>query len=694
VATPTPEERSAGLRERLIQANENYHVLDAPTIGDAEYDAMLRELADLEERYPELRTPDSPTQRVGGAPLSDFAQYRHAIPMLSLGNAFDADDLRAFDARVAKLAGAAAGYVCELKIDGLAMSLRYEGGKLVSAGTRGDGSVGEEVTSNVRKIAEIPPRLGGKHVPQTIDVRGEVYLTKHAFAELNEIRAAAGLALFANPRNTAAGGLRQKDARVTSERKLSFFAYAIGAFEGEATPATQHDLLATLRGYGFPVESHATVCATIDEVIAFCGRWELEREELDFEIDGVVIKVDDIALQTKLGYAGKDPRWAIAFKFRAREARTKLLDIGINVSRSGKLNPYAVLEPVVIGGVTVRMATLHNEADIVRKDIRVGDTVIVHRAGDVIPYVVGPVLELRPKGARVYELPQRCPVCDSAVDHPPDDAFSYCKNVSCPAQLRERIRHWCTRGAMDIEGIGDAMASVLVDAGLCEEVADLYDLDTAKLATLPRMGEKSIANVLEAIEGSKTRGLARVLAALGIRYVGGQNAALLASDFGTIDALERATREELEATEGIGPQIAESVAFFFAQPQNRAVIERLRAHGLDLTAPKREKAAAGVLAGLTLVLTGTLPNLTREEATELIVAAGGKVSSGVSKKTAYVVAGEEAGSKLAKAGALGVPVLDENGLREVLAGAHSPPLSGAASGSETGSDSVSPPPSE
>jgi DNA ligase (NAD+) len=694
VATPTPEEISAGLRARLLQANENYHVLDAPTISDAEYDALLRELVDLEERYPELRTPDSPTQRVGGTPLSDFAQYRHTIPMLSLGNAFDEDDLRAFDARVAKLAGASPGYVCELKIDGLAMSLRYEAGKLVSAGTRGDGNVGEEVTSNVRAIAEIPARLGGKHVPRKIDVRGEVYLTKHAFAELNEIRAAAGLALFANPRNTAAGGLRQKDARVTSERKLSFFAYAIGAFEGEEPPATQRDLLATLRGYGFPVESHATVCPTIDDVLSFCGRWELEREGLDFEIDGVVIKVDDIALQTKLGYAGKDPRWAIAFKFRAREARTKLLEIGINVSRSGKLNPYAVLEPVVIGGVTVRMATLHNEADIVRKDIRIGDTVIVHRAGDVIPYVVGPVLELRPKGTRVYELPQRCPVCGSAVDHPPDDVFSYCTNVSCPAQLRERIRHWCTRGAMDIEGIGDAMASALVDAGLCKDVADIYDLDAAKLGSLPRTGEKSIANVLEAIEGSKSRGLARVLAALGIRYVGGQNAALLAGDFGTIDALERATREELEATEGIGPQIAESVAFFFAQPQNLAVVERLRAHGLDLTAPKREKSAAGMLAGLTLVLTGTLPNLTREEATELIVAAGGKVSSGVSKKTAYVVAGEEAGSKLAKAGALGVPVLDEAGLRDLLAGVHSPPLSGSGSGSETGSDSVSPPPSE
>jgi DNA ligase (NAD+) len=667
-AKPSPAQRAALLREQLAEANRNYHVLDAPTISDAEYDEMLRELTEIEREHPELVVPDSPTQRVGGAPSSDFAPYPHVVPMLSLGNAFDAAGLRAFDARVAKLAAASVPYVCELKIDGLAMSLRYEGGTLHSAGTRGDGSVGEDVTANIRTIREIPRRIAGKSPPHTLDVRGEVYLSKQAFEELNRTRAAAGLPLFANPRNTAAGGLRQKDSRITSERKLSFFAYAIGAFEGARAPVTQHQLLETLHAYGFPVNEHATVCATIDDVIAFCERWETERASLDYEIDGVVIKLDDIALQTKLGYAGKDPRWAIAFKFRAQEARTKLLDIGINVSRSGKLNPYAVLEPVTIGGVTVRMATLHNEADILRKDIRIGDTVIVHRAGDVIPYVVGPVLELRPKNARVYKLPERCPVCKSRVDHPPDDVFSYCTNVSCPAQLRERIRHWCTRGAMDIEGIGDVMAAALVDARLCANVADLYDLDAAALATLPRMGDKSIANILEAIENSKSRGLARVLAALGIRYVGGQNAALLAADFGTIGALERATREELEATEGVGPQIAESVAFFFAQPQNRAVIERLRERGVDMTAPKRERAAAGVLTGKTLVLTGTLPSLTREEAAALIVDAGGKVSSSVSKKTDYVVAGDEAGSKLAKANALGVTVLDEAGLHELLLG--------------------------
>jgi len=498
-------------------------------------------------------------------------------------------------------------------------------------------------------------------------VRGEVYLRKSAFAALNAARAAEGKQLFANPRNTAAGGLRQKDPRLTAERKLSFFAYAIGAFEGAEPPGTQRELLDALHAFGFPVNEHATRCAGIDDVLAFCKRWEIERDGLDYEIDGVVIKVDSLALQAKLGYAGKDPRWATAFKFRAQEARTKLLDIGINVSRSGKLNPYAILEPVTIGGVTVRMATLHNEADIERKDIRIGDTVILRRAGDVIPYVAGPVLAARPTGAAVYRLPAVCPVCGSAVDHPEDDVFSYCTNVSCPAQLRERIRHWCTRGAMDIEGIGDAMAAALVDAGLCKNVADLYDLDAEKLATLPRMGDKSVQNVLGEIEKSKARGLARVLAALGIRYVGGQNAALLAGDFGSIDALAAATREELEATEGVGPQIAESVAFFFDQAPNRAVIERLRERGLDLSAPLRPKRAEGKLAGKTFVLTGTLPTLTREEATALVADAGGKVSSAVSKKTDYVIAGDEAGSKLAKAQGLGVTILDEAGLRDLLA---------------------------
>ena len=661
----SPALRVDALRDFLRAANHAYHVLDAPTISDAEYDAALRELRDLEAAHPDLVTPDSPTLLVGGERSNDFAPYPHAVPMLSLANAFDEADLRAFDARVEKLAGSAPGYVCELKIDGLAMSLRYERGALRSAGTRGDGSVGEEVTNNVRTIDDVPKRVPG--APGAIDVRGEVYLRKSAFAALNETRAAAGLATFANPRNTAAGGLRQKDAALTAERRLSFFAYAIGAFEGELPP-TQLALLERLRALGFPTDEHARRCATIDDVLAFCTRWEAERATLDYEIDGVVIKVDDLALQAKLGFAGKDPRWATAFKFRAQEAHTKLEAIAVNVSRSGKLNPYAVLTPVAIGGVTVKMATLHNEADIVRKDIRAGDTVVVRRAGDVIPYVAGPVLALRPESSVPYHLPERCPVCDSAIDHPEGDAFAYCTNVACPAQNRERIRHWCSRGAMDIEGIGDALAALLVESGLCRDVTELYDLDAERLASLPRMGEKSIRNVLDEIERSKGRGLVRVLAALGIRYVGLQNASLLAGEFGSIDALAAASREELAAVEGIGPQIAESVAFFLAQAQNGAVVERLRARGLDLTAPLREKTPLGPLAGMTIVLTGTLPTLTREEAGALVVAAGGKVGSAVSKKTGYLVAGTEAGTKLAKAQALEIPILDEDGLRALVAG--------------------------
>lgn len=662
--TQTPAERARSLREQIAEANRNYHELDAPTIDDLTYDALFDELRRLEDEHPELATPDSPTRRVGGAPSSEFAPYRHDVPMLSLANAFDAESLRAFDARVAKLAGTSAAYVCELKIDGLAMSLRYEDGRLRSAGTRGDGSVGEDVTANVRVIDQIPKLLRGAF-PATLDVRGEVYLTKQAFEALNAARAKADLPLFATPRNTAAGGLRQKDPRVTAERKLSFYAYAVGAYEGEK-PRTQTELLAALFTFGFPVNPEATRCGNIDEVIEFCDGWEARRDELPYEIDGVVIKVDDLALQAQLGYAGKDPRWAVAYKFRAAEARTVLREIRVNVSRSGKLNPYAVLEPVTIGGVIVKMATLHNEADIVRKDIRVGDTVVVMRAGDVIPYVARPVLELRPKGARVYKLPKKCPVCGSAIDHPPDDVFAYCTNVSCPAQLRERLRHWCSRGAMDIEGVGDALAALLVESGLCRAVADLYDLRPEQLVALPRMGEKSARNVLDAIEASKTRGLARVLAALGIRYVGGQNAALLAGHFGSVDALAAASQAELETVEGIGPQIAESVAFFFAQAQNRHAVERLRSVGVDMTAPLRPREPVGALAGKTFVLTGTLPTWTREEASALIEAAGGKVASSVSKKTDYVVAGDEAGSKLTKAQTLGVPVLDEAGLRALL----------------------------
>jgi len=672
VGLSAAQRRANELRAAIDDANYRYHVLDDPQIADQEYDALLRELLDLEQAHPEVWSADSPTQRVGGAPAAGFPPYVHARPMLSLANAFGADELRAFDARVKKLGGVAEGeavaYVCELKIDGLAVSLRYDGGTLSAGGTRGDGSVGEDVTANLRTIRSIPLALrrSAHAVPRHADVRGEAYMRKSDFARLNAEREARGAAPFANPRNAAAGGIRQLDPKATAERSLSFYAYAVGELDADEAPATQHDLLAWLRELGFPVNPNAKRVASVDGVVDYVARWEEERDGLDYEIDGVVVKVDDLALQQRLGSVGKDPRWAIAYKFRAREARTKLLDIQVNVGRTGTLNPFAVLEPVRIGGVTVSNATLHNQEYITANDIRIGDVVIVIRAGDVIPRVVGPVRELRKGKPKPYVLPDRCPVCGSDVDHPEGEAMSRCTNAACPAQQRERVRHFASRGAMDIEGIGDQLAAALVDSGLVRDVSEIYRLDAEKLLTLPRMAEKSAANVLAAIEASKARGLARLLFGLGIRFVGGQNAAILAGDFGSVDALAAATEEQLLESEGIGEQIARSVVLFFAQPPNRAMIERLKAAGVDVTAPKRERAPAGALAGKTLVLTGTLPTLTREQATELIVAAGGKVSGSVSKKTAYVVAGDEAGSKLAKAEQLGVPILDEAGLRDLI----------------------------
>jgi DNA ligase (NAD+) len=664
---PSDETRARDLRTQLNEANYRYHVLDDPQLADADYDALLRELIDLEERRPDLRTPDSPTQRVGSAVGTGFAPYPHPRPMLSLGNAFDEDELRAFDARVCKLAGLdRVAYACELKIDGLAISLHYEDGAFIAGGTRGDGSVGEDVTPNLRTIRGLPLALRGTPVPARIDVRGEAYIKKSDFEQLNRAREAAGQPLFANPRNAASGGMRQLDPRLTAERRLSFFAYATGEIAGVEPPATQTALLAYLKDLGFPVNPHAAPVGSVEEMLAFVERWERDRDGLDYEIDGIVIKVDDLALQAKLGFTGKDPRWAIAYKFRAREAQTKLLDIEVNVGRTGTLNPFAILEPVQIGGVTVKKATLHNEDDIRRKDIRIGDTVVVRRAGDVIPQVVGPILALRQGHPPEYRLPTVCPVCKSDVDHPEGEVMARCTNAACPAQQHERVRHFASRGAMDIEGLGDVLAFSLVDNGLVHDVSDLYHLDATRLATIERMGEKTIENLLAAIEGSKRRGLARVLNGLGIRMVGAQNAQILAGDYGSIDALMAASETELVQSEGIGEQIARSVALFFAQEPNRAMIARLRAAGVDMTAPKRERTPAGPLAGKTLVLTGTLPSLTREEATELIVAAGGKVSSAVSKKTSYVVAGADAGSKLAKAESLGVPVLDEDGLRSLI----------------------------
>jgi DNA ligase (NAD+) len=668
------ERRARELRERIEEANYCYHVLDDPRISDQDYDALLRELLDLELAHPELQTPDSPTQRVGGTPSAGFPPYVHARPMLSLGNAFDEAELLAFDARVRKLGGIEGdvAYTCELKIDGLAVSLRYDDGRLTAGGTRGDGTTGENVTANLRAIKTIPLALRGTKetpVPRHVDVRGEAYMRKSDFARLNAEREARGEPRFANPRNTAAGGIRQLDPKMTAERRLTFYAYAVGEIDTPRPPRSQHELLAYLKSLGFRVNEHARAVSSVRDVLGFVAAWEAKRDELDYEIDGVVIKVDDLELQARLGSSGKDPRWAIAFKFRAREARTKLLDIVVSVGRTGVLNPNAVLEPVQIGGTTVSNATLHNQDYIRSNDIRIGDVVTVIRAGDVIPRVVGPVLDERKgKKLREYTLPTVCPVCGADVDHPEGEPMARCTNASCPAQLVERVRHFCSRGAMDIEGVGDQLSTALVDSGLVRDVSEIYHLDLEKLLTLPRMAEKSASNVLAAIEGSKRRGLARLLSGLGIRFVGAQNAAILAGDFGSIDALAAATEEELLGSEGIGPEIAASVVLFFAQEPNRAMVARLTAAGVDMTAPLRPREPVGVLAGKTLVLTGTLPTLTRDEAAELITAAGGKVSGSVSKKTSYVVAGDEAGSKLAKAEQLGIEILDEGGLRALLNG--------------------------
>jgi len=595
-----------------------------------------------------------------------------------LANATNADELRAFDERVRKLAGSAQSYVVELKIDGLATSLQYSDGALERGGTRGDGRIGEEVTPNLRTISSIPLRLRpADGLGPELEVRGEVYLKKSDFQTMNAARERAGVPVFANPRNAASGGVRQLDPRLTAERKLSFFAYSVIlslSKDPERRPershvegiSTQWQSLQLLKKLGLPVNPHVAQCASIDEVIAYCEEWEAKREDLDYEIDGVVVKVDDLATQERLGAAGRDPRWAIAFKFKPREARTKLLDIVITVGRTGTLNPNAVLEPVQLGGVTVRNATLHNEEYIASNDIRPGDVVLVTRAGDVIPRVVGPVLSERKGNPRKFVMPKRCPVCNADVDHPEGEAMSRCTNATCPAQVLERVRHFCSRGAMDIEGIGDVMAQQLTELGLVKEIADIYALDAKKLSEVPRTGEKTIANLVRNIEASKSRGLARVLTGLGIRFVGTQTAQILAGDFGTIDDVAGASAEELQQCEGIGPEVAASVSLFFAQRANRAMIERLRKAGVSMTAPKRARAAAGKLSDKTFVLTGTLPNMTRDEAAALITGAGGKVSGSVSKKTDYVVAGSEPGSKYDKAQTLGVPILDESGLRKLL----------------------------
>ncbi|MCU1319648.1 MAG: ligase, NAD-dependent [Edaphobacter sp.] len=672
----TPDQEIQALRDDLRHHEHLYYVLDSPELTDAQYDAQMNKLKKLEAAHPELVTPDSPTQRVGGKPREGFVKTAHSRPMLSLDNAYNEEELRAWDQRVR--AGLPASekvrYVCELKLDGLSMALHYgpgaHGSSHLERGlTRGDGTIGEDVTTNVRTIRSVPlsvsaTKLKDAGLPQSFEVRGEVVLPQAAFLKLNEEREAAGMTPAANPRNAAAGTIRTLEPNIVAQRRLDLYAYFL-LQGGETLLPTHSGTLDALKTAGFRVNQHAKAVATIDEVIAFIAKAEPLRDSLGYEIDGVVIKVDATAQQRRLGFTGKAPRWAIAYKFAARAGITKLEDVLFQVGRTGKVTPVAALTPVLIGGTTVARATLHNADEIGRLGVRIGDFVSVERGGDVIPKIVEVVEDkAHPRGTVEIVFPESCPECGSELVKAEGEVDWRCVNAECPARLREELLHFAARGVMNIEGLGDAMVSQLLTAGYVKGIADLYELKKEQLLALERVGEKSAQALLDEIERSKAAPLARVLFGLGIRFVGERTAQLLAAHFGSIDALMAATAEELEAVNEVGPRVAQAIAEFFAEPRNRALVERLRKEGLTFTAEKR--VTTSTLEGLTFVLTGTLPNLTREVAKEKIEAAGGRVSGSVSKKTSYVVAGEEAGSKLDKATSLGVPVLDEAGLLELL----------------------------
>lgn len=664
------EERIRKLRDEIEFHNYRYYVLDDPVISDAEYDALMRELVELEAEHPELVTPDSPTQRVGAAPAEAFAPVVHRSPMMSLANVYSVEELRAFDTRVRKaLGGEPVEYVAELKIDGLAVSLAYEDGKFVRGATRGDGTTGEDVTHNLKTIRSIPMRLRLDR-PVSIDVRGEVYMIRREFRKLNEERRAAGEPLFANPRNAAAGSLRQLDPKVTAARPLDIFVYGIGYMSGagSAVPETHLEALGLLKEAGFRTNPNTRLCRTIDEVVDYCAHWGERRDTLDYEIDGVVVKVNSLAQQERLGATARSPRWAVAYKFPARQATTKVRDIIVQVGRTGTLTPVAVLDPVELAGSTVSRATLHNEDIIRAKDIRIGDTVVVEKGGDVIPEVVKVVTERRTGAEREFRMPAKCPECGADVVRLEGEAASRCVGgMACPAQVREGILHFASRDAMDIEGMGPSLVAQLLDAGLVKTVADIYDLKLDDIARLERMGKKSAENLLRAIERSKSHPLHRLLFALGIRHVGERSARDLAEHFGTMDRLAAATYDELTDVPDVGPKVAESVLAFFREPRNREILRRLADAGVNMK--ETEKAAPSAespLAGKTVVLTGTLERFTRKEAEEAVLARGGKVSSSVSRKTDYVVVGKDPGSKYDKARELGVTILDEHEFERLL----------------------------
>jgi len=668
-APPSAVARATYLRSEIAAHDHRYYVLDAPTISDAEYDGLFRELQALEARYPALATPESPTQRVGGTPAAAFETVAHRVPMLSLNNAFSADEAEAFDRRVRQGLGMeAVEYAVEPKFDGLAVSLLYERGRFTIGATRGDGSSGEDVSANLRTIGAIPLALDGKAIPPYVEVRGEVLMMKRDFEALNAAQAAKGEKAFANPRNAAAGGLRQLDARITASRRLAFYAYGIGDAQwGPIAPPATHDalmrLLAKLR---FPVSAERAVVRGLAGLLGFYRQMGERRDGLPFEIDGVVYKVNDFALQERLGFVSRAPRFAIAHKFPAEEMATEVVGIDVQVGRTGAITPVARLKPVFVGGVTVTNATLHNEDEVHRKDVRVGDTVIVRRAGDVIPEIVRVDAAKRTATATPFALPTVCPQCGSAIARLPDEAVARCTGgLICPAQRKQALLHFASRRAMDIEGLGDRLVDQLVDAGLVRTPADVFGLRTADLSALERMAEKSAFNVVAAIAKSKDTTLARFVYGLGIRHVGEATARDLARHFGSLDALLEADLAALLEVRDVGPVLAESIVRFFAEGHNRDVIAALRAAGVRWPESAPERAIAGQLAGLTFVLTGTLPTLSREDAKARIEAEGGKVAGSVSQKTSYVVAGADAGSKLAKAQELGIPVLDEGGLLQL-----------------------------
>ena len=675
--TSDPSGRAAELREQLHYHSYLYYNLNAPVISDAEYDALFRELQALEAAHPELATPDSPTKRVGGMISEKFVKVRHAAPILSLGNAFREDDVRAWYERLRRLDDRveAAEFVVEPKIDGLTVVLHYQAGVFVLGATRGDGEVGEDITPNLKTIRRLPLRIpasgdragnkkkGGEpplKVPARLVVRGEAVMYTKDFEKMNRDLAAKGERTYVNPRNTASGALRQLDSALTASRPISLLCYAVVMSDGPEL-RTQWETLNTLRRWGFPVTDVAQKFETLEAAIAYCKSWIDKRDALPYEADGMVIKLNDLRLAADLGVVGKDPRGAVAFKFPAREVTTRLNDIGVNVGRTGVLAPYAILEPVAVGGVTVKQATLHNFDYIAEKDIRIGDRVLLKRAGDVIPYVIGPVVEARTSPLAPYVIPAKCPTCGELVERVEGEVAYYCVNSACPAQLTRTVEHFAA--VMDIEGFGEKIAAQVVAEGLVRDLADIFSLTKAQLLELEGFADKKAEKLLASIESAKARPLARLISALGIRGVGEVMAADLAAHFGSLDALARATAEDLQAVEGVGPNVSQAVVDWFARESNQTVLARLKKAGVWPKAEMRRTAGGGVFSGQTFVITGTLPTFSREDAKAYIEARGGKVTDSVSKKTSYLVVGDAPGSKLAKAQSLGVPLLDEAKLR-------------------------------